>query len=161
MKKLQHISSLPPNQAIANPCLGGRGPSFTHSEGTPDNLWPWLVTTPWDWRAGNAAMAVGPPVNDLLLPFSSLIQIHTAHHHCNTHKHTHTNKHTHTHTHIVFLPNTVGAGNIEVKERLTSFLSAPIHFSFNDVRGCDRCKHRDEVPSDSITGCSSVLQDTE
>lgn len=29
------------------------------------------------------------------------------------------------------------------------------------MRGCDRCKHRDEVPSDSISARSSVLQDTE
>lgn len=56
--------------------------------------------------------------------------------------------------------NTVVAGNIEVKECLTSFLSAPIHFSFNDVKGCERCQHCDEVASDSITACSSVLQDT-
>ncbi len=70
MKKLQRFSSVSSNQVTANPGTGGGGEaSFTHLEGTAKNLWPWLVTTPWDWRAGNAAMAAGPPVNDLLLSF--------------------------------------------------------------------------------------------
>lgn len=74
----------------------------------------------------------------------------------NTHCRQLHNKHTQR-THM----GTVAAGSVEVKERLAGFVSAPIHFLFNDVRGYERCQQRDEVPSDSITTvCSSVLQDT-
>lgn len=91
MKKLQQISCVPSLQAAANPVPGGRGgPSFTRLEGTPENLWPWLVTTPWDWRGANAAMAASPPVNDQLFPFSNLIRIHTAEHISKWHEQTHT-----------------------------------------------------------------------
>lgn len=91
MKKLKQISCVPSKQATANPGPGGRGPSFTRLKGTLENLWPWPVTTPWDWRGSNAAMAAGPLANDLLPPFSILLQIYTDHRRC-------TDSHTHTHT---------------------------------------------------------------
>lgn len=90
MKKLQQISCVPSLRAAANPFPGGRGPSFTRLEGTPENLWPWLVTTPWDWRGANAAMAASPPVNDQLFPFSTLIHVHTAQPTSKWHEQTHT-----------------------------------------------------------------------
>lgn len=120
-------------------------------------------------------MAAGPPVNELRLPFFILIQIHIAYlHETHTHtyrkrereRHTQKKRETPTHTHTFLQTNTcthmntVAAGNIEVNECLTSFLSAPIHFSFNDVRGCERCQHHDVVPSNSISASSSFLQDT-
>lgn len=107
-------------------------------------------------------MAASPLVNDLLFPFSTLIRVHTAQPHiemtrANTRWRQLRNKHTQR-THM----GAVAAGNVEVKERLASFVSAHIHFLFNDVRGYERCQQRDEVPSDSITpACSSVLQDTQ
>lgn len=66
-------------------------------------------------------MAESPPVNDLLLPPLSLIQTCTARRRLST---------SHTHNQ---------AGNLEVSERPSRYLKAPVHFSFNDVRGCDRC----------------------
>lgn len=72
---------------------------------------------------------------------------------CLTRSHSHALESTRTDT-------SAGAvGNMEVKESLSGFLSVPIHSSFNDVRACEQ--RHDEVPSDSISVCSSVPQNRE
>lgn len=74
-------------------------------------------------------MAAGPPADEQFFPFSISIQIHTTQLGLSSHSHTPENTRMDT--------SAGAAGNIEVKESLSGFLSVPTRSSFNDVRACE------------------------